>query len=282
MIERTTRMKMWKTKSADASGTDLMPLQGPSYKKKDKNELPVKTAMHPCVNVTNLQPPARVQVKTAHRFALPSLRRYPLDDYSQVKTACAYFDEWANLMPPASKREYCYNLVKRASELGIEVSKLAARYGAEGYSEDVEAMLEGRKPFLPVERHGVLDKLAEVRSLLPADVFCTALREFDEQNGLDSKWGKHIPDPYYSTYGTKVAQIDEMILVGTESVPKRAIINGAITYRKSISGTFGEDLAEEFAKDPMGIFNSLPRDQKKMIMKMVSRNAPTPDTQGSI
>jgi hypothetical protein len=281
-MERVTKMQMWKTKGAEASGTDLMPLQGPSVKKKGKNELPVKTAMSPHVNVTNLQPPTKAQMKVAQRFALPSMRRYPLDNYEQVKTASAYFDEWSNVMTPASKREYCCNLVKRAAELGIEVSKTAARYGAEGYSEDVEAMLLGRKALLPVEHHGLLDKLAEVRPLLPADVFCAALQELDEQTGLDHKWGKHVPDPYYSTYGTKMAERDELIMVGTEAVPKRAIINGAITYRESIEDTFGDALAQEFSKDPMGIFNSLPRDQKKMIMRMVTRNAPGPDTQGSI
>src|SRR5690606_12116961 len=108
------------------------------------DKLPQAAPVH--VDVTGKDAPGAA-IKQAQLYALPSFKRYPLDNYAQVKAASAYFDEWGNRMDPALRREYCQNLVKRASQLGIELSKEARHYGASGYGDDahVEAALEMRR-----------------------------------------------------------------------------------------------------------------------------------------
>jgi len=287
-VTRLTKQQRFWTKEAETTGTPIMPNQPPSDKKVGKQKATVsKTAMAPYVDVSGCEVDDSSAKPSADRYALPGLERYPLDSYWEVKQAAAYFEEHWRAFGATHRREFANNLVKRASQIGVDVGELAGRYGSDEYSCDVDAMLEGRRnlmtseerePFIPV-----LDKLAEARPLLPPDVFCEALRELDEASGLSSAWDRFIPDPYLSTYGSKTAAPkDELILVDNVSASKSDIMKAAKTHMKSISSTFGDDFASEFRKDPMGIFSSLPRDQKKMIMRMVTDNAPNPDLTGSV
>ena len=278
--ERTTKYKRWWTKDAEASGTDLMPSQPPVDKTKKPTKATVKTAMMPHMLAKEASAGEEVVVPHKH-WALPSIQRYPLDSYEHVKTAGVYFEQWGSHMSLEQRREYCQNLSKRAAALDMRVSPLVDQYGAEGYGEAVDELVDRRRSLLKeAGQHSMLDRLIEVRPLVPAEVFCQALLEMDKSAGLDRCWGRSIADPHLSTFG-KTAE-DELVMVGTEAVPKRAIVNGAITCRKSISTTFGEEVADAMMEDPMGIFNSLPRDQRKMIMRMVTDNSPNPDTTGSI
>jgi len=287
-------------KMAEVSNTSLMPGQPPadrSVKKdllpvlksaeahsSDTNEsimhgeqpesLPQAKAMKPHVDVSNKEPPKLLQEKKASRFALGE--RYPLDSYEQVKTAAVYFQEFGKHFSPEDRHEYCVNLVKRASELSIEVSPDVQRYGSETYApeEEIKAAFDIRRNFLldEVEKL-VLTELEEKRAMLEPDLFCTALEEFDKLAGLNYHYDSHIPDAYYSTYGVKEAE-EYSFINGNDMVTEKGLIRFGKTMHKSLSSSFGSDFAEEFRKDPVGIFKSLPLSQKKMIMHMASDNAP--------
>jgi len=281
MIERRTKQKsFWSQKAAEVSGTAIMPHQPTSSKdlKKEKSEVRNKTAMDPYVNMCKAAAAPVILQEQHEHYALPSMERYPLDSYEQVKQASAYYDQWGTRFSPEQKREYCHNLVKRASSLGVEVSSEVARYGADTYAPDVEMMIEARRSLAKTaEQRGLLESLAEARPLLPPSVFCHTLGEWDKMASVAHKYNSKLPDPFYSTFGTKVAEkkTDELIMVGEEAAPQR-LIEGAWKYhRAGLVSMFGDEFATEYQKDPMGIFKSLPRDQKKMIMRMVSANAPS-------
>lgn len=220
------------------------------------------------------QPPRLRIEKYAHRLALGD--KYPLDSYAQVKAASAYFDEYGRRFSPAERHEYCMNLVKRASELGIEVSEEARKYGSATYAPQHEfdmAMAIRHNALSDDHAHSLLDKLAECRPGLEPDLFCSTLEEFDKVAGIQHLWDSHVFDPYFSTYGfTKTAEEEDQESfvdnIGNHRVTASQLKHAALTQRKALADLFGEDFADEFKKDPIGIYKSMPREQKIVIMNL--------------
>jgi hypothetical protein len=167
-------------KTAETTGTVLMPVGSNPHTDRDRSltktirkvgeaslveeegptgeqvqRLPQAAPIKLRVDTTGKEAPTVPSTKEASYYALPSHARYPLDNYLQVKTAARYFDENVLGMAPVMRREYCQNLVKRASMLGIVVSEDARKYGAEGYASDaeVEIALLGREGVLKEASH---------------------------------------------------------------------------------------------------------------------------------
>jgi hypothetical protein len=293
-------------KEAETSGTHVMPLSAPTDQSTtlnpartirkvaedpgalEKNEgqpgeqiksLPQAPVLH--VDVTDKDAP-KSATKQAEHYALPDSRRYPLDNYAQVKQAAAYFNEWGARMAPSIRREYCSNLVKRASALGIEVSEGARNYGASGYGDParVEAMLDMRRGVIKeAEYLKGLDYLKEKRAETDPEAFAVALGEFDKVAGISELYDRDIHDPYLTTFGEKRAE-DEggAILVGNDYISHEELKRFAKTHSCSLKDTFGDDFCDEFRKDPVGVTNSLPVDQKKIVLRLASSTLTDPTT----
>ena len=238
--------------------------------------------MSPNIEVRGKDGPERpVYEKRASKYALNG--RYPLDNLVQIKRAAAYFDEYGPRMTPVERHTYCVNMVKAASAIGIEVSEEAIKYGSEDYAPDDEIKLamDVRKSALLDDRHhAVLDMLLEKRASMHPDVFCQALSLFDRNTGLHHYYDQYIPDPYWSTYGVeKTAAFVENI--AGETVTEEQLRNlaspggGTGSAWALLRKTFGDEFADEFHKDPVGIFKSLPRDQKIYIMRLATDNSPS-------
>jgi len=276
--------------SAEPDDNEDEPVEGEQPK-----SLPQSDALKPKVDVSGQEPPTLLQKKEAQYYALPSQQRYPMDGYDQVKQASAYFDEWLHEMPPSMRREYAKNLVKRASALGIPVSKTAAHYGgAKAGHTQIKVAFDARRTALhsamdPLHELAggnvdveVLDKLASASNLMDAEALAACLTEFDRATGLDAHWGGDIPDPYYSAFAKHAEGIkglgpleddvpaDESIVVGNEYITKREMVEFSKHNQDFVKERYGEEFAEAFAKDPVGIFESLPRDQKLVMMRMAN------------
>jgi hypothetical protein len=242
--------------------------------------LPQAPVLKPKVDVSGQEPPKKLETKVAQHYALPSQGRYPLDGYDQVKTAAAYFDEWYKEMPPQMRREYCSNLVKRASALSIPVSELAQRYGGGAAPVlQLKIAFDARRSVLKDDEHvEMLDKLASASNMMDPDSLAACLTEFDRMSGLDEFWGGDVPDPYFSAFD-KTAEKQESdtepegsLSVGNEFITKRDLVEFSKLQHKTVMQRFGDDFAKEFQADPVGIFNSLPRDQKLVVMRMANFN----------
>lgn len=169
-----------------------------------KDTIAKTASMRPHVDVTDHHPEVVVTEKKASLFALPTIEKYPLDTYLQVKTAGEYFDEFSVRFEDEDRQEFATNLMKRAADLGIDVSD-EVRYAAD-----------------------------------PDEAIKVA---------FERPWSEVIGNDYINESQLKcLAKKDGRIL-------KKA---------------FGEDFIDEFRKDPKGIFMSLPRDQKIIIMRMAS------------
>jgi len=211
--------------------------------------------------------------KRAHQTALPG--RYPLDDYKQVKTAATYFNEYQCRFSPAERHEYCKNLVKRASQLGIKLNNDIRKYGSASYApyHEFAAAIDVRHQALTDPyAHKLLDKLAEARPYLHPDRFCATLEEFDKVAGLDHLWDRHVFDPYFSTYGFEKTAEDKLEefadVIGNLRVTGPQLELASRASNKSLRAMFGDDFADEFWKDPVAIYKSMPREQKIIIINM--------------
>jgi hypothetical protein len=279
--------------SASKGDTDVPPdlVQPPT--KEQAGSHPQAQSLRPTVDVSNKEPPKVVVEKKASRYALPTLQKYPLDSYAQVKAASAYFDTYVRHMVPEMRREFAVNLVKSASALALPVSDVAQKYGADDFApeHEIKAAFDARR--LEVAHNadalallGEVEKVArfrmwkeasaqQVQSFTAAEV-AGMLAEFDKVAGLDHHYDRTIPDPYYSVYGfEKEAQEPEFSeVIGNELVTEADLKRLSRIAAHTVKLTFGGDFQEEFLKDPVGIFKSLPLDQKKMIMRIANSTQP--------
>ncbi len=276
-------------KHAEVTGTPDAPLSAPELSKKQPDKPVVKTAnLQPHVEVSQLEAPIVVHRKVAHFYALGD--KYPLDDYRQVKTAAAYFDEYSPQFTPEERREFCTNLVKRAESMEIPLSDTVRKYGSDSFAphEEVKVAFNARRTLLDDQvQIGVLNQLERIccemykeaspyKDNVDPETACTALSEFDKQNGLHFLYDRDVPDPFYSVFGFQKEASDEDYswLEANDYVTGNQLIELAKSF-KSIRGNFGEDFAKEFQKDPVGVFKSMPTPQKKVLARM-AQDPPKP------
>ena len=79
-------------------------------------------------------------------------------------------------------------------------------------------------------------------------------------------------DPYYSTYGVKVAEqdCDDTNVVGNDFMTVASLRSLGKRAQIEFDNIFSLDFIKEFRDDPVGIFESLPIDQKKVIMRIAA------------
>jgi hypothetical protein len=309
-------------KTAETSGTQLMPNSAPTYSDRDRSptktirkvggiatfddlkresstetagalergegvsgeqvqQLPQAAPFKLRVDTTGKEAPARVETKEAQHYALPGWRRYPLDSYGEVKQASAYFGEWKGHMAPEMRREYCQNLVKRASALGIPVSEDVRKYGAGDYAPAGELMaaLDMRWGILREDLHKTaFVQLKECQPMMHAEDFAVALGEFDKVAGIEEFYDRDIYDPYYSTFGEKRAEDDNALLVGNDYISANDMRTFAATAADKLKDTFGLEFVNEFRKDPLTITRSLPKDQQKVVIRTAASALTDPTT----
>ena len=282
-----------------ASATSEFNLEGAILDREEENppllheeepqKQPQMAPFKPTVDVSSQTPPVKVTEKKASWYALPEHELYPLDSYRQVKMAHQYFEENFKFIPPAERHTYCENLTKRASQLNIMTSPLVEKYGSATYApmSDIQVCLEARKAVVQDPVHqGILDKLAhEVHNIEP-ELFAETLEQFDKVASIQHYYGADVPDAYYSTFGKVAAGGDqtqdtppeESLVIGNEYITRRRLNKYFRNNVGSLSSRFGAEMAEELAKDKGSVFDSLPRDQKLVLMRMAN-NDDSPVTQ---
>ena len=238
--------------------------------------LPQGKIMKPHVDTTGCADPMTMVIKKAGHYALGD--RYPLDTPLQVKQAAAYFDEWAGEFDPKDRHEFAVNLVKRAKVLDVEVSHAARWHGSETYApiESIKVALDSRKLVTDESLHEALTKMAGLVAHLPPDMFARVLFEFDKGAEINHLYDEQISDPWHSTFGyEKQANFSETI--GNLHVTEMDLTYLAIKRLGLVKGTFTEEFAEEFRKDPVGIYKSLPVEQRRVLGNMAQdQRAGTP------
>jgi hypothetical protein len=92
-------------------------------------------------------------------------------------------------------------------------------------------------------------------------------------------YGRDVLDPYYTTFGfekTASETLDDddgdngSHIIGNDYVTNKQLKRLVHGPMEPLKVHYGEDFVEEFRKDPIGIFKSMPADQKKHISRMAA------------
>jgi len=261
-------------KFGDLAGSNVMPNQ--STKEDEDTKAQEKTAaFQPYVDVTGMEPPPRIEKRAGERFCLVKEGRgqYPIDTYGEVMEAQQWFNDYGDTLHPEDRREFCTKLASRADEIGLSVIDRIRKYAGANYAPDgeIKVGVSTRMQFWADDAperdmlQGLMDKYAEISP----DVFCQALREFDEATGLDHYWDTGIYDPYYTTFGfEKTAEwtFEHM----SDRITEERLRHVVHASYPAIVEKFGEELADSLKKNPTTIFDSLPLDAKRIIMRMAN------------
>lgn len=239
---------------------------------------PQMKVMNPHIDVSGLEPKARITEKRASVTALHG--KYPLDNLAQIKMASQYFNDYWKMFTPADRHEFAKNLVKQASKIGIGVPDAAREYGSEKYAsnERIQVCMDARRSLLVQDDEAgfraLLDKVAAQKEELPPEVFAEVVHEFDKIAHLDMHYGGDVPDPWTMVFAMeKEAEYTEVI--GNMQVTESDLRFLASLRISAVKGVFTEEMAEEFQKDPVGIYKSLPVDQRKILGNLARSQSTT-------
>lgn len=231
------------------------------------------------VDITGKHAP--MQIKTAepttdsdYAVILPDgSKHYPINTWDRVKTAEQYYLDEGKRMQPEIRRQFATKLATKAGIIGYPLEADIFEAGATTYASDghLKAALEMRKVACAPdgEEREFLDGLFEKRAEIDPNVYAEVLRRFDVNQGLDSGWDRVVIDPWSSTFGiNKTAEV--VWEQGNERVMDRSLQNLANNRLDLVTKQFGFSFAGEFRKDPIGIFNSLPLPEKRIMSRLAN------------
>lgn len=277
------------SKKSDLTNTEAMTHQRrPSD---DSRPTPVRSAdvtsktssLGVSVDLTNESAPVRTKKASSQRFALPHLNLYPIDSAAQLKQASEYLDEHLYAFLPVDRRAFAQSLLDRAEELGVKVSGSALAYGGREYGPFVEPELHARvESFRGTGHESVYEVLLEKFSSVSPAVLAEMLREADHDSGAKLAYGRPgvgFRDPYEAVYGRP--KLAEEMPPEEDTYSWRSggdYVNGqmlkALASRKAdLDVSFGSGFSHSFARDPVGIFKSMPDPQKVVLSRLASDNS---------
>jgi hypothetical protein len=242
-----------------------------------------KTAsvMDPYVDITGKSAPQRFEKVAHQRFALvkEGQSRFPIDTYGDVLEADRWFNDHGESLHPSDRREMCTKLAARADEIGCKVTDYVRKYAGAGYAPDgeVRVAVSTRMQYFQDDSperdmlHGLMNKYAHV----PPDVFCEAVKQFDEATGLDYRWDDGVYDPWYTTYGF-IKEAEWEFSTHGDKINEEQLKQVVNASYPLIEEKLGEDVANGLKKSPVQIFDSLPLDTKRIIMRMANDPQPSP------
>lgn len=198
---------------------------------------------------------------------------YPIDSADNVKLASAYWSDNKHLMEPAMRRQYATKLA--SNRFNIPVAADVQELGAPGFGQlgKLAQAIEIRK--LAFDRGSserkALSLIFEKRAALGPEIYARTLQQFDMETGLNHRWDSDIPDPFSSTFGKEADTV--VWEEGADRVTASQLHNLALNYQSSMERVFTDELIGAFGKDPVGIFDSLPLPQKKIMARLADNLA---------
>jgi hypothetical protein len=205
-----------------------------------------------------------------YALVLPNgTRKYPINSWNLVKKASEYYQENRLRMHPEHRRQYAVKLARKSFIIGFPLEKEIAELGAASYGDNgqLKVAVEMRKVACDPKGPGreFLNDLFEKHASMNPEVYAEVLRRFDIEEGLDRGWDHVIPDPWASTFGIKTASV--VWEDAADRVTDDELINLAQNHLQKLQLEWTQDFANEFRKDPVGVFNSLPTPQKRLLAR---------------
>lgn len=201
---------------------------------------------------------------TAAQYAMPTP--------AHVKVACRYFETKLDKIPLEQRHKYAAAIQRRAHELGMGQQKGAVvKYAADHYSAHVDSHIQSRATLLETQpaQRDLLSKLAAAKKELPPAKFASALHNFDKQAGLTRYYGSALTNPYEATFAAEPDQYaGYRVKVAGITMTHEDVQALASTKLAKVKEYFGDTIAQEFGKNPVAIFDSLPMDAKEVLARI--------------
>jgi len=215
-------------------------------------------------------PPPQEETNHQH-FCLPDDGgKYPIDTEEQVKEASAYFDRYCEEFEPFDRHLYCTKLASRADTLGVSVSDRVRDYGSKTYADPghVKCAVAARMKFFAKEapEQGLLQAMMEKYAQVKPEYMATALEQFDREHRIDRAWDATVIDPYASIFAREKTAAWSW-QDGEQSINETELTKIAQEQNR-LEQAFGKEAALGLKDDPIGIFDSLPLPQKRVIASM--------------
>lgn len=273
--------EMYGKKTADLNGTEMMPhgiTSQPAGPNTSKTRASIKRASWDRAGVVEAAAPVKELVKHAN-FALPHIKRYPIDSVAQVKTAEAYFQDHFADFPALERRVFANSVWDRAQELNVKVAGRLLDYAGDGYGPHIANELTARiARFAGTGYEAAYEVALEKLAELDPAVMVSVLSSIDAETGAHNAYGRAVTgyrDPYAAVYGSAKTAAEELpeeetyTWVGeTDVVTGRDLVSFARLAAPGSNDTFGEGFAKEFCKDPIAMFKSMPDPQKIVLGRM--------------
>lgn len=214
-------------------------------------------------------------------YLLTSTKKYPIYTEATVKTAAAYFEDYAHTMESASRAEYGDALVKYASDFGVELSAECRRLAghtvtnvkvardvlfARAYSADNQQVAEAYTKIavaLDAAPEELADR-AEQRKLV------SLIADVDKLAGVSGRYSRLRPSPETAVFNTtKVAapvinmgpyRVSESQLASIDPDILSDIIGGDMVNAMHKSGSYDFHEATQ-------LLETLPRDMQDTVAR---------------
>ena len=217
-------------------------------------------------------------------FAIPSLKRYPLNTAEQVKTAQEYFDHNLVGLSMDERVEMAHNIKKRANDLSVKIasSNIINYSNCKSYSPEFERNMLMRKMAchtfnakidiggneIPAEK--LVEKLAaNYRDCKPTQMV-QIIRDLDKKAGMDGLWNSEMRDPYFTVFGSTFNPNYDMEKyaegITDETLRTFSTSPGA---KDKLMVYFGENIAQDFIKDPVSVYKSFEYTEKEAMNNLI-------------
>lgn len=225
--------------------------------------------LEPFVDVTG-EPPIKEKLASLQKKAKP----FTISSPDDVKRAVELYKEKRGEAHPTSKVEFCRELVKCASLMGLaanlpqEVKHYASSKTAS--PQFMQAGLMVRREMLGPERFEVyIQKISNIKGN-DQDEIAEKIASADKDYYLDQYWGPQLPDPWYITRGLEKTAEYRFNEAG-KSVTGTQLRNLAKNGKEDIKKYFGQEFMQGFINEPVLIFKSMPLKQKKILISLANK-----------
>ncbi|HNW88094.1 MAG TPA: hypothetical protein PKN48_00395 [Bacteroidales bacterium] len=205
-------------------------------------------------------------------FALPSEKKYPINNKEEIIKAAEYFDRNNNIFSLETKKEYIENLLKVGEQRKISFDKYPSieKYAIlrpDVFNDEFQYHITSRVSFLKESqldfKELYLDLLKRSKEI-GTEKTAAVLAVLDNKSGIAVNYGRGLEDPMISTFGIKkeagVTFDGNVVTLGKlKSIPNA-----------DLTAVIGNSAIKELkGKDGLAVFNSLPKPVKQEVLSLI-------------
>ena len=199
--------------------------------------------------------------------------QYAMPNAAHVKVACEYFEKNSTKMPMESRHKYAAAIQRRSNELGLGAQQgIVGKYASDHYSPMVDVHIRARASLSEgrPETKALYEKVGSVKKEYTPSQFAQLLHGIDKRAGLDRYYGSHLTNPYHATFASEPDPYAGFRYKSASRDVQPDELQKAVTaHYDKIKEHFGQTMADELKKEPVAIFDSLPKDAKEIIVGII-------------